>query len=99
VLQSDPSVLIMFSLLDGPKHGYALTKDIEHFAGTRLGPGTLYGALNRLHREGLIEALPVRGRQRPYRLTTVGATSLAEELEVMRRVVEAGLSRLFAKAG
>ena len=45
---AEPSVLILASLADGPKHGYALIKDIEELAGTTLGPGTLYAALARL---------------------------------------------------
>jgi DNA-binding PadR family transcriptional regulator len=48
----DPSVLIMASLASGPKHGYALIKDIQEFAGAALGPGTLYGALARLEQRG-----------------------------------------------
>ena len=40
----DASVLILTSLADGPKHGYALIQDIKSFAGLELGPGTLYGA-------------------------------------------------------
>src|SRR5882724_2117908 len=52
-----PATLILSSLADGPKHGYALTKDIEQFAGLRLAPGTLYEALSRLEGQGLIEAL------------------------------------------
>ena len=55
---SDRSILILTSLADGPKHGYALIKDIEDFAGTKLGAGTLYGALAKLERAGLVEALP-----------------------------------------
>ena len=46
----DASVLILTSLADGPKHGYALIQDIKGFAGVELGPGTLYGALDRLER-------------------------------------------------
>ena len=43
-----PATVILSSLAEGPKHGYALTKDIEQFAGLRLAPGTLYEALSRL---------------------------------------------------
>jgi hypothetical protein len=68
-----PATLIMSSLADGAKHGYALTKDIEAFAGVRLAPGTLYEALSRLEGQGLIEALESHDRRRPYQLT--GATS------------------------
>ena len=42
---SDPSLLILSSLAAGPKHGYAMILDIEAFSGTRLEPGTLYGAI------------------------------------------------------
>ena len=39
------ATLILSSLAGGEKHGYALTKDIEAFAGVKLAPGTLYEAL------------------------------------------------------
>ena len=42
---SDPGLLILSSLAGGPKHGYAMMEDILDFSGTRLEPGTLYGAL------------------------------------------------------
>lgn len=45
---SEPALLILISLADGPKHGYAMTQDIETVSGQRLGPGTLYGAITRL---------------------------------------------------
>ena len=49
---SDPALLILISLVDGPKHGYAMTEDIAVIADQRLGPGTLYGAITRLNRAG-----------------------------------------------
>ena len=55
-----PATLILSSLADGAKHGYALTKDIESFAGVRLAPGTLYEAFARLESQGLIAALESR---------------------------------------
>ena len=51
---NDPPLLILTSLADGPKHGHALFKDIEEFAGISLGPGALYGAITRLEDRGLI---------------------------------------------
>ena len=72
-----PATLILSSLADGAKHGYALTKDIEQFAGVRLAPGTLYEALSRLEGQGLIEALASEDRRRPYQLTAAGAEALA----------------------
>ena len=94
-----PATLILSSLAEGEKHGYALTKDIEAFAGVRLAPGTLYEALSRLEGQGLIEALASADRRRPYRLTAVGATALREHLATQRRVAELGLRRLAGRWG
>jgi DNA-binding PadR family transcriptional regulator len=91
---SDPSLLILASLAAGTKHGYAMIEDIEHMAGVRLGPGTLYGALARLETRGLIKALAADDRRRPYRLTAVGAAALREQLVTLRSFAETGLSRL-----
>ena len=95
---SDPSVLILASLSGGPKHGYALIKDIEQIAGTTLGPGTLYGALSRLDQQGLVEALPAQDRRRPYRLTPAGAVAVKAYLEQVQQVAAVGLRRLAAFA-
>jgi DNA-binding PadR family transcriptional regulator len=92
--QSDPPVLILTSLAGGPKHGHALAKDIEEFAGVTLGPGTLYGAITRLEERGLIEPLESDDRRRPYRITPVGAAALAETVADMRHLADVGASRL-----
>jgi DNA-binding PadR family transcriptional regulator len=89
-----PAPLILSSLADGPKHGYALTKDIEGFAGVRLAPGTLYEALARLERQGMIEPVESADRRRPYRLTAAGAGALRAHLDGQRHVAEVGLRRL-----
>lgn len=91
---TDPAVLVLTSLTDGPKHGYAITKDVQELAGVRLGPGTLYGALARLESSGLIEALPAQRRRRPYRLTEAGREAVTEQLQSFERVVRTGLARL-----
>ena len=91
---SDPALLILSSLAGGDKHGYGMMADIEVLTGVRLGPGTLYGALARLERSGLIEALPADARRRPYRLTGKGARALREQLTVLERLAAAGLKRL-----
>src|SRR4029079_7085124 len=75
---NDPPLLILVSLDDGPKHGHALAKDIEDFAGVRLGPGALYGAITRLAERGLIEPFGSDDdRRRPYRITPPGSAPLA----------------------
>jgi DNA-binding PadR family transcriptional regulator len=91
---ADPAVLILSSLAGGDKHGYALLQDIGEFAGVVLGPGTLYGALSRLERRGMIIALAADDRRRPYRLTATGATALREFLRHARSVADVGLLRL-----
>lgn len=88
------ATLILSSLAEGPKHGYALTKDIEKFAGVRVAPGTLYEALARLEGQGLIEALDSDDRRRPYRMTALGAAALRAHLDAQRRVANIGLRRL-----
>lgn len=93
---TDPGLLVLASLAEGPKHGYAITRDVEAVAGVKLGPGTLYGALSRLEGRGLIEALPSEARRRPYRITAAGSAALEEQLRVLDRVVDTGLRRLRA---
>jgi DNA-binding PadR family transcriptional regulator len=90
----DASVLILTSLADGPKHGYGLLLDIQQFAGVQLGPGTLYGALDRLERLGLIEALPAEERRHPYRITSAGVVALGDHLDSLERVSAVGRLRL-----
>jgi DNA-binding PadR family transcriptional regulator len=91
---NDPPLLILTSLADGPKHGHALAKDIEAFAGVRLGPGALYGAITRLEERGLIEPLPSSDRRRPYRITPAGTSALGQALADMRRLADVGTARL-----
>jgi DNA-binding PadR family transcriptional regulator len=91
---SEPGLLILVSLSGGSKHGYAIMDDIESLRGVRLGPGTLYGALTRLEKRGLIEALEAADRRRPYRLTPLGATVLREQLTTLESFAATGLRRL-----
>src|SRR5512140_2908341 len=89
-----PALLILVSLSDGPKHGYAIMADVEAGTGRPLGPGTLYAALARLEERGLIEALPPVDRRRPYRLTAIGETVLGEQLQELATFAQTGLRRL-----
>ena len=91
---AEPSLLILVSLSDQPRHGYAIMSDVEELSGTPLGPGTLYAALARLEARGLIEALPSDDRRRPYRITAEGARALRGQLERLDALVRAGLTRL-----
>ena len=96
---AEPSLYILASLADGPKHGYAIMADVEAGTGRPLGPGTLYAALARLEERGLIEALTPVDRRRPYRLTAVGATNLAEQLHELSEFAQLGLRRLGNTSG
>ena len=93
---SDPPMLVLASLVDGPKHGQAMIEDIVRLCGTRLGPGTLYGAIARLEQQGWIEALPPEERRRPYRITAQGVRVLRAKLNTLRQFTKAGLKRLEA---
>lgn len=95
---NEPAVLILTSLAAGPKHGYALARDIGEFAGVTLGPGTLYGAITRLEERGLIEATAGDERRRPYRLTPAGRAALAGTVRDMRSLAEVGARRLGLRA-
>jgi DNA-binding PadR family transcriptional regulator len=95
---SEPALLILISLADGPKHGYAMADDIQSLSGQRLGPGTLYGAIARLERLGLIAPLPADDRRRPYELTQAGSAVLQAELDALARLSATGLRRLGALA-
>jgi DNA-binding PadR family transcriptional regulator len=91
---SDEMQLILTSLAGGPKHGYAIAQDIEAFAGRRLGPGTLYGAIARLEASAQIEALPGDARRRPYRITGRGRAMLKDSVVESHRVVVTARRRL-----
>jgi DNA-binding PadR family transcriptional regulator len=71
-----------------------MMEDIEAFAGVKLGPGTLYGAITRLEENGWIAPVESEDRRQPYTLTAVGRRSLEKELEALQGVVKTALKRL-----
>jgi DNA-binding PadR family transcriptional regulator len=92
---SDPTLLVLASLADGDKHGYAMMEDIERFASVRLGPGTLYGAITRLEQRRWIGPISSEDpRRRPYTITSAGRKHLIQQLQQLDQVVKAGLRRL-----
>ncbi len=91
---TEPSLLILVSLSDGPKHGYAIMQDVETGTGRPMGAGTLYAALVRLEEQGLIEPLAPVERRRPYRLTAIGASNLATQLRGLSAFARRGLRQL-----
>lgn len=91
---SDPSILVLSSLAGGDKHGYAMMEDIERFAGVRLGPGTLYGAITRLEERGWIAPVGPGDRRQPYTITGSGREHLRDRLMSQGRIARTGLRRL-----
>jgi DNA-binding PadR family transcriptional regulator len=71
-----------------------MIEDIERLCGTRLGPGTLYGAINRLEKQGWIEPLPAEERRQPYRITAQGLQVLRAKLTTLQQFAGSGLKRL-----
>ncbi len=94
---SEPGMLVLLSLAEGDKHGYAMLVDARDTFGVKLGPGTLYQAIDRLQQQGLIEALPSSDRRRPYRITAAGVAELEAQLENMQRFTATGRLRLSAR--
>jgi DNA-binding PadR family transcriptional regulator len=88
---------ILLALIDSEKHGYAIMRDVEQTSDGRmvLGPGTLYGAIKRLLKTGLIAETDERpdpalddSRRRYYELTALGRRVLAAEAERLAHLVE-----------
>ena len=96
---SEPVLLILMSLVDEPRHGYALIKDIETMSKgrVRLSTGTLYGALRRLLNDGWIERFEGEDTARDkqaYKLTSAGYKQLRLELDRMRYLTRAAAARM-----
>lgn len=100
----EPTTLILTALAGESLHGYGVIQRVAALSDgrVRLRPGTLYGALDRLTGEGLVEADReeiVDGRlRRYYRLTDHGADRLAAEVERLRSTADAAAERLRARA-
>ena len=70
-------------------HGYGIFQRVEQLTGgeIRLSPGTMYGSLSKMERDGLIEFVREEEKRKLYRLTALGRQVL--ELETRR------ISRLY----
>jgi DNA-binding PadR family transcriptional regulator len=90
----DAGLLVLMSLATGPKHGYAIIKDVEEFADSRMGPGTLYAAIERLEKSDLIAPIASRDRRKPYRLTPSGFDALRAQTDTLKRLANVATRRL-----
>ncbi len=99
---TEPVLLVLLSLAEQPRHGYAILKDVERMSGGRvlLSTGTLYGALRRLLDQGWIERLEEEEAprdRRSYRLTSRGRRNLQLEIERMRHLTKLAALRTARK--
>lgn len=81
-----------------PNHGYGVMQFIEEKTEGRIvfGPGTLYGAINNLHKKGWIQALPTEKgkRKKNYIITDLGKAQAKQELERLTEVQKIALDIL-----
>lgn len=82
---------ILLALLT-PGHGYGMMQRIKELSGGRLemGPGTLYGVLSRMSREGWIVLTGEEGRRKTYAITKTGKTALLAEYARIKRMAADG---------
>lgn len=94
---------ILVALADGPRHGYAVAREVEELTDGRIvmGPGTLYGSLQRMVASGVITEADNPGeeglhaeRRRYYRVTPLGSAALRAESERLLRAVRVARERL-----
>ena len=88
---TEAAYYILLSLLK-PGHGYGMMQRIKELSAGRLemGPGTLYGVLSRMNREGLITLAGEEGRRKNYAITEAGRTALLAEYGRLKRLVADG---------
>jgi len=90
----EPATLVLLALSSGPMHGYAMMTAIERDLGFKLGAGTLYGAIAKLLKLGMIQALDSEDRAKPYEITDVGRLALAEFIGLWTPALRYGQTRL-----
>ena len=91
---ADPTLLVLASLADCDKHGYAMMEDIHTFSGVHLGPGTLYGAITRLEERGWIRPVGAGDQRQPYTMTASGRAWLEAQVVDLHKIVKVSSVRL-----
>lgn len=88
---TEANYYILLALMK-PGHGYGMMQRVKELSGGRLvmGPGTLYGVLTRMHREGLIVFTGEEGRRKNYAITDAGREALLAEYGRLKRLVADG---------
>ncbi len=87
---------VLLAALQSPRHGYGIMQDVDALTSGefRLGPGTLYTAIARLERAGLLEECDADAdRRRCYRVTRKGKAAARKEAERLSVVVRTARER------
>lgn len=101
-VMTEPAFFVLTALVDEPRHGYGIIGEVDRLSDGRVGlkVGTLYGVLDRLVSDGLVELdreEVQQGRLRRYfRLTDAGGLALAAEAERQSANARAATERLRA---
>jgi DNA-binding PadR family transcriptional regulator len=96
---------VLLALADGARHGYAILQSVEASSGQAMGPGTVYGTLQRLEEAGLVQEAAARDdggerRRRYYAMTAAGRKALRAEARRLIRMAElVRAKRLVREAG
>jgi DNA-binding PadR family transcriptional regulator len=101
-LPLSPAVFaILLSLAGGEKHGYAIMKEAAEPEGgaIKMGPGTLYGSIDRMIRDHLVEETGFTddARRRYYRLTSFGHRVFSAEITRIAHIIRAARSKTLPK--
>lgn len=86
---------ILLAMVDGAKHGYAIMQHVENASGLAMGPGTIYGSIQRMEEGGLVResAEPREGRRRLYEMTPEGREALRVEAVRISRLTDLARAR------
>ena len=79
---------VLLAMEDGAKHGYAIMQHVEAASGLRMGPGTVYGAIQRMEESGLVREStePPEGRRKLFEMTAGGTDALRAEAARLDRL-------------
>ena len=86
---------ILLAMADGAEHGYAIGQRVEETSGLRMGPGTIYGSIQRMERRGLVaeKSGPDSDRRRRFVMTPEGHIALRVEAARISRLADLARSR------
>ena len=87
VPMTETSFYILLCLRE-PSHGYQIVRSVEELTGgeIRLSPGTMYGTLSKMEKDGLIEFVQEQDKRKIYQITKLGEEVLSLEMKRIKRL-------------